>query len=67
MMSIGEAIAVDLLVQWALGKRAPGNGVEINEANAMESAAFLADKAHKVLMAGVTGADVKRAWRKDRP
>jgi hypothetical protein len=53
-VTITEANAVNTLLRYVLGSP-PGGDPQ-------EAAAHLADKAHRALSAGLTGADVRAAW-----
>ncbi len=66
MMSIGEANAVNVLLDYLLGCRRP-NGCEVQEHEARAAAMTLADKANRSLMAGLDGAAVNRMWPEVRP
>lgn len=65
--TIGEAHDVNTLLDWMLGIRRPGSVDDTDEQLAEEakaSAARLADKANKALMAGIRSDDVLKAWDK---
>jgi hypothetical protein len=58
-LTIGEASDVNVVTNWLLGR--PRNGSDsapVNPAEARESLAHLATKAHKTLMAGVAADDI---------
>lgn len=63
MTTVNEANAVNLLVRWALSLR-DGLGRRPDRPAAVEAAAFLADRAHARLQAGVTAAEVRQAARR---
>jgi len=63
-LTIGEAHDVNTLLDWMLGIRRPGSEMTDDElmAEAKQSAARLAGKANKALMAGLRTEDVLAAW-----
>ncbi|MGW5259650.1 hypothetical protein ACWEQG_01665 [Microbispora sp. NPDC004025] len=65
-MNTTEANAVNRLLDWILDTRTPSGG-HVTDGEAMERAAWLADRAHLALRAGGTGESVLRQWRERRP
>jgi hypothetical protein len=66
-MTKGEAVAVNVVLTALIGQKQVLDAVGFREPAesamglARDHAATLAEKAHKVLMAGLTGEDVKRS------
>lgn len=65
-LTIGESHDVLHLLEWLLHTNSP-SGVQHDGNHARECAVRLADKAHKALMAGMTGGDVRRLWTEAAP
>ena len=65
--TVAEAIAVQRLVDWSIGRKALAGGEPVTEQSVKQAAVFLADRSYKKLAAGTNGNDVEREWGKDRP
>lgn len=61
----GEATDVNVVVRYLTEQPAP-SGRAVEQAEAVEALARLADKAYKHLMAGLRGQDVRAGWRAGR-
>ncbi|MGH3994725.1 MAG: hypothetical protein ACRDSN_19960 [Pseudonocardiaceae bacterium] len=60
-MNISEANAVNTVLHWVLGTPDGVDG-HLPDDVARKDAAWLADRAHRAVWAGLTGADVEARW-----
>lgn len=61
-MNISEANELNALLSWILGTERGATHESTTDDEARDAAAFLADKAHRALSAGLNANRVKKAW-----
>ncbi|MGH3447548.1 MAG: hypothetical protein ACRDP4_07980 [Nocardioidaceae bacterium] len=61
-MNISEANATNQLLCWVFGIDHPATGGPVDDDRATDAARYLADQAHRKLMAGIDHRHIDEAW-----